>query len=108
MSGCQLEARLKTGSVSTAPVEVNPLDEEEEEEGMEEENMDAEPQINGVEEAADILPGPSYPTTQPSDEEQAGLDMMIFFFDHKNNQKNDMNVSALQFLVKGRGVIEHH
>lgn len=86
MSGCQLEARLKTRSVSTAPVEVvNPLDEEEEEEGMEEENMEAEPQINGVEEeAADILPGPSYPTTQPSDEEQAGLDMMIF--DHKNIQ----------------------
>eukprot|EP00066_Takifugu_rubripes_P019413 XP_011608679.1 PREDICTED: F-box only protein 38 [Takifugu rubripes] len=59
--------------VHNAPVEVNPLDEEEEEEGMEEENMEAEPQVNGVEEAAaDILPGPSYPTTQPSDEEQAG------------------------------------
>lgn len=85
MSGSQLEARLKTRSASTAPVEVNPLEEEEEEEGMEEENMEAEPQINGVEEAAtDILPGPSYPTTQPSDEEQAGLDMMIS--DHRNIQ----------------------
>lgn len=84
MSGCQLEAHLKTRSVSTAPVEVNPLDEEEEE-GMEEENMEAEPQINGVEEvASDILPGPSYPKTQPSDEEQAGLDMMIS--DYKNIQ----------------------
>lgn len=59
--------------VSTAPVEVNPLDEEEEEEGLEEDNMEAEPQINGVEEEADTSPGPSYLTTQPSDEEQAGL-----------------------------------
>lgn len=65
---------LKFKPVSTAPVEVNPLDEEEEEEGLEEDNMEAEPQINGVEEEADMSPGPSYLTTQPSDEEQAGLD----------------------------------
>lgn len=57
-------------------MEVNPLDEEEEEEGLEENNMEAEPQINGVEEEADISPGPSYLTTQPSDEEQAGLNMI--------------------------------
>lgn len=57
-------------------MEVNPLDEEEEEEGLDENNMEAEPQINGVEEEADISPGPSYLTTQPSDEEQAGLDMI--------------------------------
>lgn len=84
MSASELEAHLKTKSVSAAPVEVNPLDEEEEEEGVEEESMEAEPQINGVEEEASILPGPSYPTTQPSDEEQAGLDVMIS--DQKNIQ----------------------
>lgn len=56
-------------------MEVNPLDEDEEE-GLEENNMEAEPQMNGVEEEADIFPGPSYLTAQPSDEEQAGLDMI--------------------------------
>lgn len=57
-------------------MEVNPLDEEDEEEGLEENSMEAEPQINGVEEEADLSPGPSYLTTQPCDEEQAGLDMI--------------------------------
>lgn len=76
LNGSKPETYLETTSVSTAPVEVNPMDEEEEEEGLEEENMEAEPQINGVEEEANILPGPSYLTTQPSDEEQAGLDMI--------------------------------
>lgn len=56
-------------------MEVNPLEEEEEEEGLEENNMEPEPEINGVEEEADTSAGPSYPTIQPSDEEQAGLEM---------------------------------
>lgn len=77
--------------VSTAPLEVNPLDEEEEEEEvmLEEENMEAEPQmeLKGAEEEvkmeeADISPGPSRlaGTTQPPDEEQAGLE--LFFSDY--------------------------
>lgn len=72
--------------VSTAPMEINGMEDEEEEEDeevmLEEENIVAEPQIElkraGEEvkvEEADVSPGPSHPagTTQPPDEEQAGL-----------------------------------
>lgn len=51
---------------------------DEEEESLEENNIEAEPQINGVEEEADIPPGPSYVTTHPCDEEQAGLDRIHY------------------------------
>lgn len=69
--------------ICTAPVAVNPLGEEEEEVILEE-NMEAESQIelNGAEEEvkveeAGISPGPSCitGTTQPPDEEQAGLEL---------------------------------
>lgn len=70
--------------VSKAPVQVNPVDEEEDEEEvmLGEESREAEPQIelNGAEEEVreeevDTSPGPSHlaGTTQPPDEEQAGL-----------------------------------
>lgn len=70
--------------VSKAPVQVNPVDEEEDEEEVMfgEESMEAEPQIElkGAEEEvrveeANTSPGPSRlaGTTQPPDEEQAGV-----------------------------------
>ncbi len=73
--------------VSAAPVEVNGMadeeeDEEEEEVMLEEANIVAEPQIELKEaeevvrvEEADVSAGPSHSagTTQPPDEEQAGL-----------------------------------
>lgn len=70
--------------VSKETVQVNPVDEEEDEEEvmLGEESIEAEPQIElkGAEdevrvEEADISPGPSRlaGTTQPPDEEQAGL-----------------------------------
>ena len=62
-------------------------EEEEEEVMLEEENLEAEPQIElkGADEEvrveeADASPGPSRPaaTTQPPDEEQAGLELICY------------------------------
>ena len=81
---------------STARAEVNGMDDEEEEEEeemmLEEENIEAEPQIEvkGAEEEvrgeeANVSPGPSHPagTTQPPDEEQAGLEQLFLMINKR-------------------------